>query len=83
MFKFINWLLTWWNGSTLGTSIYTWRNGRFVGEDIFANRYFQDKTGRRRWVLYKTIEEPCMHLARRFAWSKERRVEHGLQPVAA
>lgn len=22
------------------------------------------------WVLYKTVEEPCMHFARRFAWSK-------------
>ena len=58
MIKFINWTLTWWNGSTIGTRIYTWRNGQFVGEDIFGNRYFRDKTGRRRWVLYKTIAEP-------------------------
>jgi len=68
MFKFINWLLTWWNGSTIGTRIYTWRNGKFVGEDIFANRYFQDKTGLRRWVLYKTIAEPSQVPAEWHGW---------------
>ena len=35
------------------------------------------------WLLYKTVEEPCMNLARRFAWSKERRVERAPQAVAA
>jgi hypothetical protein len=31
MIKFVNWLLTWWNGNTLGTWVYTKRNGQFVG----------------------------------------------------
>jgi len=68
MVKFLNWLLTWWNGSTLGTRIYTWRQGRFVGEDIFGNRYFHDKTGRRRWVLYKTIAEASQVPAEWHGW---------------
>jgi NADH:ubiquinone oxidoreductase subunit len=68
MIKFINWLLTWWNGSTIGTTIYTWRNGQFVGEDIFGNRYYRDKTGRRRWVIYKTIAEPSQVPAEWHGW---------------
>ena len=48
MFKFLNWSLTWWNGSTLGTWIYTKRNGTFVGEDLFGNTYYQTRDGVRR-----------------------------------
>lgn len=47
----------WWWGATPGTLFYTWRNGRLVGQDSFGNRYYQDRTGRRRWVLYEgTVE---------------------------
>lgn len=51
---------TWWNGTTFGTQFYTWRFGRFVGEDEFGNRYYR-ATGHqidpsmgheRRWVIY-------------------------------
>lgn len=54
---FIRMLFIWWRGATLGTLVNTWLNGRFVGTDKFGNRYYQDKTGRRRWVLYNgTVE---------------------------
>ena len=48
--------------ATLGTRLYTWLRGEFVGEDEFGNRYFQQKgvpdgRWRRRWVLYKGIPE--------------------------
>lgn len=43
---------------TLGTRLFTWIRGEFVGTDGFGNRYYRDKRRRpgmreRRWVLYK------------------------------
>ena len=55
--SFLRMLFIWWRGATLGTLWTTWRHGRFVGADTFGNRYFQDATGKRRWVLYDgTVE---------------------------
>jgi NADH:ubiquinone oxidoreductase subunit len=47
--------LSWWNGSTIGTDLFTWRKGTLVGEDEFGNRYYQGTVpplGDRRWVIY-------------------------------
>lgn len=44
--------LTWWNGQTLNTRIYTWRHGAPVGEDAQGNTYYQSRDGKRRWVIY-------------------------------
>ena len=52
MFGFINRLLTWWNSSTPGTSWFTFRKGKKVGEDDQGNRYFTEKGGDKRWVIY-------------------------------
>lgn len=46
----------------LGTRLFTWWRGQFVGEDEFGNRYYQDKKKNargvmRRWVLYKGAAE--------------------------
>ena len=43
---------TWWNGQTLNTQIWTWRNGVKVGEDDAGNRFFETRDGKRRWVIY-------------------------------
>src|SRR6185295_4047999 len=56
----LNWLLTWWNGTTLGTWIHTKLKGVFVGEDVLGNVYYRTKDGRRRWVLYKNLAEASM-----------------------
>lgn len=49
-------IFTWWDGATIGTSLFTVRKGEQVGEDIFGNRYFQAKKAeggfQRRWVIY-------------------------------
>lgn len=50
--KFLLRLLTWWNDQTLGTQIFTARNGTKVGEDDEGNRYYQSGNGKRRWVIY-------------------------------
>lgn len=45
-------ILTWWNGQTLNTQVWTWRNGVKVGEDAQGNCYYQTRDGARRWVIY-------------------------------
>ena len=55
--SFIRMLFIWWRGATLGTLVTTWFSGRPVGTDEFGNRYYQNKVGTRRWVLYNgTVE---------------------------
>ncbi|MFQ3595867.1 MAG: NADH:ubiquinone oxidoreductase subunit NDUFA12 [Sphingomonadaceae bacterium] len=45
-------LFTWWKGPTLGTSLFTRRNGQEVGRDSQGNVYYQTADGKRRWVVY-------------------------------
>jgi NADH:ubiquinone oxidoreductase subunit len=45
-------IFTWWDGATIGTLLYSWRNGEQVGEDGLGNRYFRSRDGKRRWVIY-------------------------------
>lgn len=45
-------IFTWWDGATIGTALFSWRNGRRVGSDALGNAYFEGKKGSRRWVIY-------------------------------
>ena len=45
-------ILTWWNGQTIGTQLFTWRKGIRVGEDDQGNIYYQTTDGKRRWVIF-------------------------------
>lgn len=50
-------IFTWWDGATIGTLLYSSRNGAEVGQDALGNTYYEskkpDSTGRkRRWVIY-------------------------------
>ena len=45
-------LLTWWNGQTLGTQLFTAWRGIKVGEDDQGNLFYRTKDGNRRWVIY-------------------------------
>ncbi len=50
-------LFVWWHNATPGTLLTTWLYGRRVGEDQFGNRYYENRKGTRRWVVYKgTVE---------------------------
>ena len=50
-------LFSWWKSQTLGTWLQTKLSGNAVGTDDFGNRYFQNKDGSRRWVIYNgTVE---------------------------
>jgi NADH:ubiquinone oxidoreductase subunit len=57
-------LFVWWDGNTWGTRLTLWNQGRFVGQDEFGNRYYEQKKGPglvagrpRRWVTYKDLAE--------------------------
>ena len=45
-------IFTWWNGETIGTRLFTNRNGQKVGEDERGNTFYRTADGARRWVIY-------------------------------
>ncbi len=58
-------LFTWWNGATLGALFDIRRRSRFVGEDSYGNKYYEDtatsmgsKRYQRRYVIYRGLAEP-------------------------
>ncbi|PWK60474.1 NADH:ubiquinone oxidoreductase subunit NDUFA12 [Roseicyclus mahoneyensis] len=57
MFSFLNRLVTWWNGQTVGTQIWTARYGTKVGQDDQGNIYYRSKDGKRRWVIFNGVAE--------------------------
>jgi len=53
---------------TIGTRLFTWWKGEQVGTDRFGNRYFVEKGGARRWVLYAGEPEASKVPAEWHAW---------------
>ena len=50
-------MFVWWRGATAGTWFTTWLTGKFVGADKYGNRYYENRTGKRRWIIYQgTVE---------------------------
>ncbi len=52
MLDFLKRAVTWWNGQTLGTQLWTYRKGVKVGEDEAGNTYYETRDGKRRWVIF-------------------------------
>ena len=50
-------IFAWWTGTTIGTRVFTWRRGQLVGEDELGNRYYAERGGERRWVIYQDLAE--------------------------
>ena len=47
-------IFTWWNGATLGTSLWSSLHGEEVGRDDAGNVYLRHKKNpERRWVIYE------------------------------
>lgn len=44
--------VTWWNGATLNTQIYTARKGVKVGEDDEGNVFYRNSDDSKRWVIF-------------------------------
>lgn len=72
---FLSQIFTWWNGQTVGTRFFTWRKGIRVGEDMFGNVYFQERGGKRRWVIYNGICEASRVPPKWNAWLQKRRAD--------
>ena len=45
-------VLTWWNGQTLNTQLFTWRKGVRVGEDELGNIFYENSDKSKRWVIF-------------------------------
>ncbi len=59
--------------ATIGTLLYTWLRGEFVGVDSLGNRYYRVKTRKglrteHRWVVYKGEPEASTVPAGWHAW---------------
>lgn len=61
-------IFTWWDGATIGTSLFTRRYGKRVGSDDAGNVYFQAKEGSRRWVIYKGGNDSSRIPPEWFSW---------------
>jgi NADH:ubiquinone oxidoreductase subunit len=59
-------LFTWWDGATTGTALFSWKNGRKVGDDALGNRYFEGKG--RRWVMYAGANDVSRVPPEWYAW---------------
>ncbi len=57
MLGFLARIFTWWHGYTLGTGLFTWLRGELVGKDSEGNRYYKERKGSRRWVIYNGVVE--------------------------
>ncbi len=60
-------IFSWWGGNTWGTRLTIARHGRYVGDDSFGNRYYEQIKGvgpegplgrLRRWVTYTKLADP-------------------------
>ena len=45
-------IFTWWNHQTIGTRLNIIFFGKFVGQDEFGNKYYENKKRKKRWVIY-------------------------------
>lgn len=65
-------IFTWWDGATIGTSLFSSRNGSKVGEDHQGNVYFtggKDVHGNpRRWVIYNGTNDASRVPAEWHGW---------------
>ena len=61
-------LFTWWEGASLGTSLYSWRHGSKAGEDSLGNVYFEGGKGPRRWVMYAGANDVSRIPPEWYAW---------------
>ena len=65
-------IFTWWDGATIGTSLFSALNGEQVGTDAQGNRYFRkagkDCQAERRWVIYNGANDASRVPAEWHGW---------------
>jgi len=69
---FFSKLFTWWEGATIGTALFSARNGERVGTDAQGNAYFRSKNKRganeKRWVIYSGANDASRVPAEWHGW---------------
>ena len=60
-------IFTWWHKQTFGTFLKTFFYGKFVGEDLYGNRYYKSKNDQR-WVVYKNNIEATKITSEWYLW---------------
>jgi NADH:ubiquinone oxidoreductase subunit len=70
---FLSKIFTWWDGATIGTMLWSARNGEHVGTDGQGNKYYRSKkkTGdgrERRWVMYNGANDASRVPAEWHGW---------------
>ena len=71
--KFLKKIFTWWDGATIGTQLWSSRNGEHVGTDAQGNAYFRSKDVKdgqreRRWVIYEGTNDSSRVPAEWHGW---------------
>jgi NADH:ubiquinone oxidoreductase subunit len=71
--NFLGKLFTWWDGATIGTSLFSALNGEHVGTDAQGNRYYRSKNkgaagSERRWVIYNGANDASRVPAEWHGW---------------
>ena len=71
--NFLGRFFTWWDGATIGTSLFSALNGKHVGTDAQGNRYYRggkkSVDGReRRWVIYSGANDASRVPAEWHGW---------------
>lgn len=66
--SFLGKIFTWWDGATVGTSLFTWKNGERMGSDELGNVYYRAKKGNRRWVIYNGANDASRIPPDWYAW---------------
>lgn len=65
-------IFTWWDGATIGTSLFTAMRGQHVGTDAQGNKYYRQpaKNGgfERRWVIYNGANDASRVPAEWHGW---------------
>ena len=60
-------IFTWWHKQTFGTFLKTLFFGKFVGQDSYGNKYYENKKNQR-WVIYKDNIEASKITSEWFLW---------------
>src|SRR6187551_206938 len=65
-------IFTWWDGATIGTSLFTAMRGKQVGTDGQGNKYFCQPNDQgkfeRRWVIYNGANDASRVPAEWHGW---------------
>jgi NADH:ubiquinone oxidoreductase subunit len=61
-------LVSWWDGQSVGTQLWTARNGTRVGEDAAGNVYYRNADDSRRWVIYSGSNDATRVTAEWYGW---------------